>query len=161
MHIEWGATPPRSAPRSGSPPTVHWRGGPQLAAGTPGGHIKNTHELLNLRALKFSPANKIYIFQCMGKIFCAEFQRYPLKFHTKNVTHTLKDMILKHWNFKRPPTSQTSGNSPVLSVLDWWKDRWKPLLCRSSCLVKNSCREPPIPPGKTWIFYVVTGPPVR
>ena len=32
------------------------------------------------------------------------------------------------------------------SVLDWWKqcpeDRWKPLLCQSSCPVKNSCREP-------------------
>ena len=39
-------------------------------------------ELLNLRALKFSPVNKINIFQCMDKIFCGEFQRYPLKFHT-------------------------------------------------------------------------------
>ena len=37
--------------------------------------------------------NKIHIFQCMGKIFCVEFQRYPLKFHTKYLTHTLKDMI--------------------------------------------------------------------
>ena len=59
----------------------------------PGGHFKNTYELLNLRALKFSPANKIHIFQCMSKIFCVEFQRYPLKFHTKYLTHTLKDMI--------------------------------------------------------------------
>ena len=58
----------------------------------PGGHFKNTYELLNLRALKFSPVNKIHIFQCMGKIFCVEFQRYPLKFHTKYLTHTLKDM---------------------------------------------------------------------
>ena len=67
----------------------------------PGKHFKNTHELLNLRALKFSPTNKIYIFQCMGKIFCVEFQRYPLKFHTKYLTHTLKDMIfIQHWNFK-------------------------------------------------------------
>ena len=33
-------------------------------------HIKNTNELLNLRALQFSPVNKIYIFQCMGQIFC-------------------------------------------------------------------------------------------
>ena len=59
----------------------------------PGGHFKNTYELLNLRALKFSPANKVHIFQCKGKIFCVEFQRYPLKFHTKYLTHTLKDMI--------------------------------------------------------------------
>ena len=57
------------------------------------GRFKNTYELLNLRALKFSYVNKIHIFQCMGKIFCVEFQRYPLKFHTKYLTHTSKDMI--------------------------------------------------------------------
>ena len=57
----------------------------------PGGHFKNTYELLlNLTALKFSPVNKIHIFQCMSKIFCMEFQRYPLKFHTKCLTHTSK-----------------------------------------------------------------------
>ena len=38
-----------------------------------GRRFKNTYELLNLRALKFSIANKIYIFQCMGKILCMEF----------------------------------------------------------------------------------------
>ena len=67
-----------------------------------GGGFKNTYELLNLRALKFSPVDKIYIFQCMSKIFCVEFQRYPLKFHTKYLTHTLKDVIfiLQHRNFK-------------------------------------------------------------
>ena len=59
----------------------------------PRGRFKNTYELLTLRALKFSPVNKIHIFQCMGKIFCVEFQRYPLKFHTKYLSHTLKDMI--------------------------------------------------------------------
>ena len=31
--------------------------------------FKNTYELLNLRARKLSPVNKIYIFQCMSKIF--------------------------------------------------------------------------------------------
>ena len=40
----------------------------------PGGRFKNTYELLNLRALKISPVNKIHIFQCMGKIFCVEFE---------------------------------------------------------------------------------------
>ena len=66
-----------------------------------GGRFKNTYELLNQRALKFSYVNKIHIFQCMGKIFCVEFQRYPLKFHTKYLTHTLKDMIfMQFWNFK-------------------------------------------------------------
>ena len=67
----------------------------------PGGRFKNAYELLTLRALKFSHVNKIHIFQCMGKIFCMEFQRYPLKFHTKYLTHTLKDMIfMQFWNFK-------------------------------------------------------------
>ena len=33
-------------------------------------------------------------FQCMGKIFCVEFQRYPLKLHTKYLIHTLKDVCL-------------------------------------------------------------------
>ena len=65
------------------------------------GHFKNTYELLNLRALKFSPVNKMHIFQCMGKIFCVEFQRVRLKFHTKYLTHTLKDnFFMKRWNVK-------------------------------------------------------------
>ena len=67
----------------------------------PGGRFKNTYELLNLSALKFSPVNKVHIFQCMGMIFCVEFQRYPLKFHAKYLTHTLKDAtFIQHWNFK-------------------------------------------------------------
>ena len=67
----------------------------------PRGRFKNTYELLNQRALKFSYVNKIHIFRCVGKIFCVEFQRYPLKFHTKYLTHTLKDMIfMQFWNFK-------------------------------------------------------------
>ena len=52
----------------------------------PGGHFKNTYELLNLRALKFSHVNTICIFQCMGKIFCVEFQRY-LWNSTQNILH--------------------------------------------------------------------------
>ena len=36
-----------------------------------GVRFKNTYELLNLRALNFSPMNKI--FHRMGKIFCVEF----------------------------------------------------------------------------------------
>ena len=67
----------------------------------PGGRFKNTYELLNPRALKISMLYKNIIFQCMGKIFCVEFQRSPLKFHTKYLTHTLKDMtFIQHWNFK-------------------------------------------------------------
>ena len=58
------------------------------------GRLKKAYELLSLRALKFSPVNKMHIFQCMDKIFqCVEFQREPLNFHTKYLTHTLKDTI--------------------------------------------------------------------
>ena len=38
------------------------------------GGFKNTYELLNLRAHKFSYVNKINIFQCMGKIFVWNFK---------------------------------------------------------------------------------------
>ena len=62
-----------------------------------GGRFKNTYELLNLRALKISHLYKNCIFQCMGKIFCVEFQRYPLKFHTQYLTHTLEDADFIHW----------------------------------------------------------------
>ena len=55
------------------------------------GHFKNTYELLNLRALKNKFLYKNQIFQSMSKIFWVEFQRFPLKFHTKYLTHTLKD----------------------------------------------------------------------
>ena len=52
-------------------------------------------------SLQFSPVNKMHIFQCMGEIFCMEFQRGPLKFHTKYLTHTFKDAIfIQSWNFK-------------------------------------------------------------
>ena len=62
----------------------------------PGGRLKNACELLNLRAIKISVLYKNYIFQCMGKTFCVEFQKVPLKFHTKYLTHTLKDVDFIH-----------------------------------------------------------------
>ena len=49
------------------------------------GCFQNAYELVldvDVRALKFS----------IGKIFCVEFKRCPLKFHTKYLTHTLKNM---------------------------------------------------------------------
>ena len=36
----------------------------------------------------------------MGKIFCVEFQKFPLKFHTKYLTHTLKGMFAEKWRCK-------------------------------------------------------------
>ena len=65
------------------------------------GRFKNAYELLNLRVLKISMLYKNHIIQCMSKIFCVEFQRVPLKFHTKYFTHTLKDVDSIHrWKFK-------------------------------------------------------------
>ena len=67
--------------------------------GDQGGCFKNAWELLNLRGLKISMLCKNHIFQGMGKIFCVEFQRAPLKFHTKYLTHTLKDVDCEcFWN---------------------------------------------------------------
>ena len=40
----------------------------------PGLQFKKAYELLYLRAFKFSPEDKMHVFQCMGKIFCVEFQ---------------------------------------------------------------------------------------
>ena len=67
--------------------TNKWQDSPYI---TFKGRFKNTYKLLNLGALTFSPVNKIHIFQCMGEIFCVEFQRYPFKFH--------KNIFTMHWN---------------------------------------------------------------
>ena len=53
------------------------------------GAFQNAYEFVNLGTLKFSTLYKNRIFQCMGNIFRVEFQRYPLKFNTKYLTHTL------------------------------------------------------------------------
>ena len=76
----------------------HWG---EMSYRRTGGRFKNAYELLNLRALKISMLYKNRTFQCMGKIFCVEFQRVPLKFHTKYLTHTLKDVdFIQRWKFK-------------------------------------------------------------
>ena len=63
--------------------------------------LKNTYELVNLGARKFARINKIHIIQCMGKIFCVEFEREPLKIQTKYLTQTLKHTIfIQYWKFK-------------------------------------------------------------
>ena len=65
------------------------------------GLSKNAYEFLNLRALKISMLYENHIFQCMGQIFCVEFQMVHLKFHTKYLTHVLKDVDFIHmWKFK-------------------------------------------------------------
>ena len=68
----------------------------ELTIGALGGRFKNAYELLNLRALKISMLYKNHIFQCMSMIFCVEFQRVPLKFHTK-----YQDVdFIRRWQFK-------------------------------------------------------------
>ena len=91
----------------------------------PGGRFKNAYELLNLRALKCSPVNKMRIFQCMGKIFCVEFQRVPLKFHTKYLTHTLKDTIWYDVQLLRALDLRTHTHfeTPTL-ILKWVAVTW-------------------------------------
>ena len=64
--------------------------------------FQNAYELLNQRSIKIQILYKNCIFPCMDEIFCVEFQRYPLKFHTNYLTHTLKDLyIIQIWKFKR------------------------------------------------------------
>ena len=45
------------------------------------GVFQKVYKFVNVKALKFSALNENHLFQCMGKIFCVEFQRFPLKLH--------------------------------------------------------------------------------
>ena len=84
-------------------PTIHHRIEIQ-----PGGAFKNAYELLNLRALKITMLYKNHIFQCMGNIFCVEFQRVPRIFagHAKSSgsstaaarIHTILDSKEPSWS---------------------------------------------------------------
>ena len=68
----------------------------------PGAFQKHSRaSVANLGVLKFSLVNKLHIFYSINKIFCVEFQRVYLKFHTKYLTHTLKDTIfIQCWKLK-------------------------------------------------------------
>ena len=68
----------------------------QLLVERPWWCFKNTYELLNLAARKFSRINKLHTFQCMCTVFGVKFQ-----FHTKYLAHTLKETIfIEYWKFK-------------------------------------------------------------
>ena len=93
------------APRHLQPPWWHRPLGayhecPGGGGGGGWGRFKNTYELVTLRAYKFSPVDKIHIFQCMGMIFCVEFQRVPLKFHTKYLIFIHWNIIFLLWNLE-------------------------------------------------------------
>ena len=67
----------------------------------PGRRFKHVYELVLLGAIQSSILHKLHIFQCIGKIFCVELLRCPLKFHTKYLTHTLQDTIsIQCWQFR-------------------------------------------------------------
>ena len=82
------------------------------------------HELLNLRALKISKLHKNYIFQCMGKIFCVEF--LPLKFHTKYLTHTLKDVFIHNRKYKVGSWNHM-GHTGITIIQDFIRQMCVPL----------------------------------
>ena len=57
-------------------------------------HIINTYELVILRALKISILYKNDIFQCMGKMFCMKFQRFPFE-----IPHKISYPYIERWWF--------------------------------------------------------------
>ena len=66
-----------------------------------GWYFKKFYKLLNLRALKMATLFKNCIFWCMDEIFFVEIYRYPMKFHTKYLTLTLKNVYyFCRWIFK-------------------------------------------------------------
>ena len=63
------------------------------------GNSKNADELLDSRALIYSPQNEILIFRCVGETFVWNFKWY-LYNSTRYIAHTLKHMVfIQHWNF--------------------------------------------------------------
>ena len=58
----------------------------------------------------------------MGKIFCVQFQMYHLNFHTKYLTHSLKDVhFVRVWKFglihRQKTVSFAFRELKVISVL--------------------------------------------
>ena len=79
----------------------------------PGGWLKNA-SISSYNSISY----KNHIFKCMLKIFCVEFQRYPLKFHSKYLTHTLKDVCFLRFEKLRAFTFRTFLNHLWL----YWHD---------------------------------------
>ena len=96
-----------------------------------GGHFKNAYELLNLRNLKFSTLYENHIFQCIGKIFCVEFQRY-LWNSTEYIStiHWKMCSLLKIINIYKPQDLQARQMFSNPPLNQWWTvDR---CMCRVS-----------------------------
>ena len=80
-------------------------------------HFKNTYELVTLGAPKISLINKLHIFQCMGNIFCVEFQREALKFHTKYLTHRFNETFFIR--YRKLKSSQIYELVSVFAMPSW------------------------------------------
>ena len=63
---------------------------------TPGSDPRDTRRKHEDHPTRLS--TEIHIFQCMGNVFCVEFQ---MKFRTKYLSHTaIHAIFLQRWNFK-------------------------------------------------------------
>ena len=110
----------------------------------PGGHFKHTYKLVNLGACKFSLVKKLHIFQCMGKIFWVEFQRKPLKFHTKYLTHTLNETIyFQCWKFR---------SSKIYELINVFE--MPPPPPRVTSLALGQSYDYPVPVKQPWRIWV-------
>ena len=46
-----------------------------------------SHLTFSSKNFQVQPLDEIHIFHCMGKMFCVEFQKAPLKFHTIRISY--------------------------------------------------------------------------
>ena len=78
-------------------------------------------------SLKFSPVNKIHIFQHTGMIFHVEFQRYHLKFHTISYPYFERYDFNTTSNFKELLDLRAHAsfwNAPLITtrlIQNYWK----------------------------------------
>ena len=75
-------------------------------------------------ALELSVLYKTHIFQRVGKIFCVNFRKVSLKFRTKYLTHTLKDVGLihmqKNWYILYTHFPQRKCVLSLKSIVNWF-----------------------------------------
>ena len=106
----------------------------------PEGRFKTAYELLNLSTLKYSTVNILHIFQWMSKVFCVEFQRVPLKFLTKYLTHTLKDtLFIQRWH-KNSPNKLPFVSKALFNQFVWiYTTKWSKVFLLHIIMAHNIC----------------------
>ena len=70
---------------------------------------------------KSSHLCEINIFQHMGKIFCEEFPRVPLKFHTIYLAHALTEMVICKMEILRPLRFKSCFNNSSLTLAELYR----------------------------------------